>query len=69
VVGVAAVIENRFRLWLGGCCRDHETLVRERRKTEAHESGIPEITVIHVMPADEVTEWIQRLKVELTEQT
>jgi hypothetical protein len=69
VVGVAAVVENRFRLWLGGCCGTHEQEVRERRKAEAHESGIPEITVIQVMQPHEVTEWIQRLKVELTEQT
>ena len=68
VVGVAAVVENRFRLWLGGCCRDHEAAVRERRKAEAHELGIPEITVIQVLPPDEVAAWIQRLKRELTEQ-
>ena len=69
MVGVAAVVENRFRLWFGGCCGDHEAEVREHVKSEAHEFGIPEITVIQVLAPDEVEAWIQRLKKELTEQT
>lgn len=68
VVGVAAVVAHRLRLWLGGCCRSHEDEVREQRKLEAREFGVPEITVTQVLRPDEVAGWMQRMQRELTGQ-
>ena len=67
VIGVAAMVRDRLRFWLGGCCDEHQAEVRERCKSHAREFGIPEITVTQLLRAGDVAGWVRRLEQEMTQ--
>jgi hypothetical protein len=69
VVGVAAVVGDTLRFWLGGCCPTHEEAVRNHHRAAAREIGLPEITVMQVLKPAEVEAWVRRLQKELAQQS
>lgn len=69
VVGVAAVVGEDLRFWLGGCCTDDEDEVRELRKAQARALAVPEITVTQLLRPDEVSDWVRRLEREMAPKT
>lgn len=64
VVGVAALIDGRLRMWLSGFCTDHEDEVRASIETQAREGHPPEIMIRQVLRPEDVPAWTERVRRE-----